>query len=130
MLIRNATRKQIDKALAFTNERYSGNIDYRRCDYDGMTRTGGSKYQVTLRTLNSSGPGGRVSLQGRRIGGAACWHVHGVFMDALPKDAEIVSSMPERKVKHPGDPWDDWKVSAPIMPDVYISELCKCANGA
>lgn len=125
MLLRDVTREDIEVALEAVNELYDGNIKFKRFDYAGRTRKGGDKYNVTLTVKDSSKAGSRRSREGRRIA-AACWHVHGEFMDALPEGAEIVTSTANgRMVKSPGDYWEDYNIGS-IMYPMYASDACEC----
>ena len=124
MLVRDATYEDICRALDKTNVDFDSNIKFKRCDYAGQTRQDRAKFTVTLTVFDSSGPGGRRGREGRKIS-AACWHVHGRFMDHLPDHAEIVSSMPTRHVVKPGDPWQDWDVGSYFAP-MQMSLACEC----
>jgi hypothetical protein len=119
MLIRNATGFDIGKALEDTNLEFDSNIKFKRFDYAGQTREGYEKHNVTLTVKDSKASGSRVSRNGRRIS-AACWHVHGTFMDALPNDAVIISL--GRKIS-PDDYWHDWRIGPG---NFYMSESCDC----
>ena len=119
MLVRNATRDDIIEALNKVNAEFDGNIKTKRFDHAGKTRQGDDKWNVTLTVENSKDAGGRVSGHGRRIA-AACWHVHGTFMDSLPDGTVIVSL--GRKVS-PGDYWCDWRIGPGSF---YMSESCDC----
>lgn len=56
---------------------------------------------------------------------SACWHVHGVFIDSLPKEAEVYSS-PFKKWVKPGDKWNDKNIGSLACPLSY-SDPCDCA---
>ena len=128
MLIRNATEKDIRDALAETNEDFDNNIRFKRLDAAGKTRAGDPKHTVTLTVHSSKESGSRRSRSGRRIA-AACWHAHGTFMDALPENCEIVTTIGRgRETKRPGDPWQDANVGSDFYP-LYFSEACDC-NGS
>lgn len=137
MLIKNVYRQDVIDALAAVNAEFDNNIVFSRFDFAGRTRKGGSKYQVTLSVKSSKGKGARRSHSGRRIA-AACWHVYGTFMDALPESATIsapavvgYSSMGREKIarrdRRPGDEWQDWNIGSLFQP-MYYSEACDCGN--
>lgn len=68
-------------SLNLVNGLFSDNVKYKRWpEYIGQDRAGRNKYRVTLTVEDSRGPGSRKSNTGRRIS-AACWHVHGHFID-------------------------------------------------
>lgn len=108
MIIRNVDHKDLDSALASVNAVFSDNIVFKR----GPDRISSTSWSLTLTVKDSRGPGGRRSIprsynvKPRRIA-AACWHVHGLFMDSLPDRAVIVTSAGVRgRVKvRPGDDW-------------------------
>ena len=125
MIIRDATREDIDAALAEVNKLFNGNIRYRNIDLEGKTRSGGDRHRLTLTVNSSAGPGGRRSHSGRRIA-AACWHVHGHFFDSLPEGCEItVASQDGKRKIQPGDPWEDRNIGSNWFP-LYFSEACEC----
>ena len=121
MLVRHVTYEDICRALDKTNVDFDGNIKFKRCDHVGYTKQETNKFTVTLTVFDSSGPGGRRSMQGRKIS-AACWHVHGRFMDHLPSHTEIVSNFPTRHVGKPGDDWQDWDT----VQNWPMSLCCEC----
>ena len=129
MEIRGAERADIEAALAKANEVFGGNIQFKRFDFDRNSPTWGPTYQVTLTVLDSRGPGSKESASGsgRRVA-ACCFHVFGVFMDALPADCRIKTASPGgRMIVSPGDSWDarDGQVGSMMYP-VWASELCDC----
>ena len=127
MLIRNATENDIRKALAIANEEFEDNLKFKRLDAAGRTRSGDPKFTVTLTVKNSRELGGRRAYSGRRIA-AACWHSHGVFMDALPEECEIVTTIGRnRETKRPGAPWQDANIGSMMYP-LYFSEACECKD--
>jgi len=70
-------------ALKRVNVIFDDNIKFKRGpEYIGKDREGRSKHRVTLTVEDSRGPGSRKSNTGRRIA-AACWHVHGHFIDGV-----------------------------------------------
>lgn len=128
MQVRNASRNQILWALNLINTRYANNIKFVRLDDDGQTRQGDEKWIVTLGVVNSAEKGSKRSPSGRRIA-AACWHVYGRFMDALPPGSEIVSSTGDgRRVTKPGDEWHDWSIGRNVRGPIMASKGCRCAR--
>ncbi len=124
MLVRNATYEDICRALDKTNVDFDGNIKFKRCDYSGQTKQDRAKFTATLTVFDSSGPGGRRNREGRKIA-AACWHVHGRFMDHLPDHVEVVvTTMPCRYIFRPGDTWQDWNITT--APNWPMSLCCEC----
>ncbi len=132
MLVRDATRQSIDRALSNANKHFGNNIDFRRCTQnEGSTRQGGEKWTVTLRAINSAGPGGKLSPSGRRVGGTVCWHAYGTFFDYLPETCVIVVNGPNgSKPRKPGDQWIDWYVGFGSRYDdpPRFSSLCECSD--
>jgi len=70
----------------------------------------------------------------RRHLSSACWHVHGVFFDALlaiSKDAIIITAgslanpLPSNKITKDGGNWQDWEIGARLNP-YRMSEACDC----
>ena len=125
MLVRNVTANDLDHALSMVNKHFANNIDYRACNHAGMTRAGGDKYNVTLRALDSHGPGGKIAQSGRRIGGTVCWHTYGTFFDYLPETCDIVVNGPGgRVIRKPGDQWVDYYIGSGYR----FSAACECGN--
>jgi len=127
MLIRNATQNQIEQALAKANESFNGNLQFNRFEFAGRTRQGTPKFNVTLRVAESHGKGARLGFPDYQTGKQrhlinACWHAHGTFFDALPEDAEIVTS---NTVTYPGATWVDRNIGSMMRP-LYYSEACEC----
>jgi hypothetical protein len=115
-----ANEHEITDALAQVNDHFSGNVKFKRFDRAGSART--PYFNVTLTVEDSRGPGGRWNYDRSRRVAAACWHVHGRFIDALPEGTKVVAL--DRTV-YPGDEWHDWSVSSSWHP-VMISETCEC----
>jgi hypothetical protein len=116
----------IRDALAKVNERYAGNIKFKRFDTLGAMKNGLGRFRVTLTVVDSHGPGASYDqYKGRHIS-AACWHVHGYFMNALPQGTVIITTAGrEKSVKHPGDTWQDWQAGSMMYP-IMMSERCRC----
>ena len=127
MQIRNVTNGDIERAMAETNARFGDNICFDRLESVGPI-SGKSAYQVTLKAVDSSGPGARRTQSGRRSR-SACFHAWGTFMDALPAEAELhVFAQGIRQVVHPDQfCWRhmDRNVGSMRNP-VMLSRLCDC----
>lgn len=121
MLVRNVEYLDLHAALDAVNEKYKGNVQFNRIDRKSTSRGGGYTYAITLRVKSSKGPGARRSWGGRRLV-SACWHVHGMFIDALPEHATIITA---HGTVHPGDRWIDKNVGSQYKP-AFMSELCDC----
>lgn len=124
MYIKNVTQKDLDKALKIVNKKFSNNVIW-----NNFKQLSKNRFQITLRVKSSKEPGHRVSAksfptdkQKRLI--SACWHVHGEFFDALPKDAEIRA---RNLVIKPGDAWNDCNIGSMMFP-TYFSEACECSK--
>ena len=126
MLIKNVEIADLEKALWKVNGQYDGNVTFNNCTWVGHNRHGESSYRVTLRVRDSKGRGASRTIHGRRSVGA-CWHVHGLFFDNLPDEAEIVTTGGgERRTVKPGDEWYDWMVGSAYYGYVNASSLCEC----
>lgn len=124
MLIRNASRAELDAAMAQVNSIFGGNVEFNRLD--DVSNSAGFRFQITLRVKDSKGPGARRSVRGRRTV-SACWHAHKVFFDSLPEDSEIVTTGGgQRRVVKPGDDYLDWTEGSPYYGYTYASDLCEC----
>lgn len=80
MIIRNATKEQLYKAVRETSKAYEGNVRFK-LEPDAVNQKG-TAHRLTLTVIRSANPGGRRSSTGRKVA-AACWHVHRDFMKAL-----------------------------------------------
>ena len=121
MIIRGATKAEIEHALEKANEKFGGNLRFKTFEPKGFTRHGLPKFSVTLTVHSSKEAGSRRSPRGNRIA-AACWHAHGVFMDSLPNGAEVETMQGKSK---PGDRWQDWNAGSEAYP-ASMSTLCDC----
>lgn len=121
MIIKGATRDQIEAAVDRTSRTYSGNIRIKSIAATGHTRAGAPKFSVTITCKTSKGPGARRSPEGRKVA-AACWHAHGVFIDSLPASAQVESMGVKT---HPGAPWRDWNAGSMRAPK-KMSQCCEC----
>lgn len=118
MLISKIEVSDLWDALEKVNKVFDGNVTFNRCDPESKTR-----YQVTLKVLDSRGKGAKLGHSGRRTR-SACWHVHGVFIDSLPDQAKTWSAPFKRWIK-PGDKWNDKNIGSLVQPLRY-SESCEC----
>lgn len=121
MRIVNVTKTDLEKAMAEVNKLYDGNIMFKSMKSANAKST---TWNVSLRAVKSDGPGARTSFSGRKSI-AACWHVHGDFMDALPKEAKIYSGMYGKTARHPGEPWEDCYTGSTFN-RVHLADLCEC----
>ena len=137
MIVKNATSGQLTEALRSINAaKYEGNIAWRR-----EPEAIGRRFRFTLRAVKASGKGGRLGLphaswttrsgapyKQRRIGGAACWHVHGDFFEALFKIApEAVITSGGHRITAASGNWEDSNIGSGVEP-FYFSEACECSR--
>lgn len=138
MIVSNVKFADLEKALAATNVKFKNNVRFKDGPrFIGHTRSGADKYSLTLtvnRTRDDRQPGQKrgpiapgVVVHTGKIVAAACWHVHGYFMDALPPEASIRIGR-EKEPHKPGDPWQDYTVGFQVFP-LYASEACNCSGG-
>ena len=126
MRARNTTISELEKALAIVNEKYDGNIRFKRLEQNG------SGVNFTLTVNSSREPGHRRGFHGfdgkepKRLA-AACWHVHGDFFDALftVKPDAIVRSQGDKVITKDAGNWQDWNIGSQMYP-MYYSEACDC----
>lgn len=132
MLIKNVCADDIIRALETVNLEFDNNVTFNRFDAANAKKT---RFNVTLRVIDSRGKGARRSHSGRRMV-AACWHVYGTFIDALPTHAIVNKptvtgynkwgrEMIKRLDGKPGDEWQDWNIGS-VMSPMYYSEACDC----
>jgi hypothetical protein len=152
MEVRNVHKEDILAALDEVNKRFSDNIrikDMRMLRKH--TRIGaGEVWAVTLTVQRTSIkivdnekprrvhietlPGVKIGRgpfsEGRRLA-AACWHAHGYFIDALPRDCIILSGTRtfdgKPNMRRPGESWKDFPVGSTYYP-VNASQCCNCAE--
>lgn len=121
MIAKYTTREALNQALAVVNAEYSGNVKFKGCE---PMNQAGSRWRFTLTVENSREPGSRYAPRtGRRIA-AACWHVHGLFFDALMKASpeSVVSTQGSAKITATGGNWQDWEIGRGF----YASQSCDC----
>lgn len=142
MVARNVWAADLESALAEANKVFADNIKWRgEPTAMGATRGKGS-FRFTLGLVSSKGPGHRRGFPHYRTGAPgkrlayACWHVHGVFFDALLKiapEAVIIAGSSLANPKEParitkeGGNWGDWQIGSQAYPLMY-SEACDCAE--
>ena len=110
MIITGSTKKEIIKALDHVNTVFDNNIAFHFLAQRDRT---GKVWRLTLCVKDERRNGARSSLpndnrpQERLLN--ACWHVHGMFIDALNHEARVQVSTGSHTVvvAHPGDPWID-----------------------
>ncbi len=127
MIIRHATKHDIQQALDKTQPKYNNNLSFNRFDSFGKA------YRVTLRVKDSKLPGHKISFNALPFGGkprrlaSACWHVHGDFFDSLisiAPEATITTAWAKRISKR-GDNWKDFNIGCSMYPQ-YASDACDC----
>lgn len=125
MKAKNATIGDLENALQVVNQKYQGNIRFKRLEQNGRG------VNFTLTVNSSREPGHRLGFYGingkqKRVS-AACWHAHGDFFDALftiAPDAVVRSQGDKVITKHQGN-WQDWNIGSQMQP-MYFSEACEC----
>jgi hypothetical protein len=114
---------ELEKALNLVNERYKGNITFKKLEPKGK------RVNFTLTVNNTKDPGYRRGFQGRKVS-AACWHAHGHFFECLfqvnPK-AEVFSRWTGHWITQHGGNWQDKNIGSLYRPLEY-SAACDC-NG-
>jgi hypothetical protein len=161
MEIRNVSEVDLMNALLAVNARYDGNIRFKNIRLlRKTTRIGkGEVWQLTL-TVHATArkivdqitprrvhvetlPGvkvrpaygfcawGQSYEKGSKRRAAACWHVYGYFVDALPADCVIytdVRTITGRPAQRkPGEPWYDFQAGPEAAP-FLASECCECSG--
>lgn len=134
MIARKVMQEDLYKALEVANQKYDGNIKFRRLDKEGS----GFRFTLTVNTskglgtrlatspLMSERSNGFISPMKRRKIAAACWHVHGDFFDALfsVNPQATVRSRNNLITSNDGN-WQDFNLGSQMFP-VYASEACVC----
>lgn len=141
MRLMKVNEEILNQALDMINEKYDNNIEFKRKERISNSRGNGETWAVTLKPINSRGPGGRISAtsliwDGRvRYVCAACWHAHGDFFDAilyLKPDAVIVATGNTRVFKDQDGlthgNWKDKNIGSYISP-LNHSQACLCGRG-
>lgn len=120
MKAKNTNTQEMHQALAAINEKYEGNIKFKRFD-DGKT------INFTLTVINSKAKGGRYNHMTSRYISAACWHVHGDFFEALLaiNDNAVIISGGTLKIDKTGGNWTDRNIGSVAHPMMY-SDSCLC----
>lgn len=137
MIIKGATKQELDLALSLTTKKFAGNIVFRTC------APVGKRFRVTLRALSSGGPGTRYYLyEGmvkawynsswhkgvkKKASSNACWHVYGRFLDyvfALCPDAVV--RVRQEKYTLDNWEWQDYMTPTKVGFAVCVSSACNC----
>jgi hypothetical protein len=120
MYAKNVSIKNVQDALAKTNEKYDNNIIFNRLESTGR----GVKFTLTVR--NSKKAGARRGISGRRIA-AACWHVHGDLFDALIniQPEVIIRTSSTHHIDKDGGNWQDRNIGSMMQPMMF-SKACEC----
>lgn len=127
------TAQQMEQALSIVNQKYDGNVEFKR--FDPTSRS----VSFTFKVKSSKGPGHRESLNAVPYGGhprrmvSACWHVHGDLFDAILSinPAAVIRSLDLKIYKDAygqvqGN-WQDRNIGSQMYP-VMHSTACEC-NG-
>lgn len=135
MIVKNVTITQLEQALSRVNEKYNGNVCWKRVPE--YIRYSSTRLRFTLTVKDSRGPGTRIGRTGRRIR-AACWHVHGDFFDTLLDiEPRAVISTGRRVIDGQATTiyknadggiignWQDWNIGSYYYP-FYYSDACRC----
>lgn len=121
MIAKHTNEEQLENALARVNLRYENNITWKQ-----QPKLEGSHYRFTLKAKESDKKGGRKSPTGRKIGNAACWHVHGDFFDSLFRtNQEAVVVAQGRDITVSSGNWEDKNIGSMNEPFMY-SDACDC----
>jgi hypothetical protein len=139
-MVTNATKEQLEAALAVINQRYDGNIKFGGSGcfgnrtLDGITPKSKNRNTFLLRTVNCRGKGGSITHLPEHWGknprhtGSACWHAHGYFFDALfAIDANIWIIARGCKITSRDGNWEDWDAGYAMKPD-WMSQRCDCSG--
>jgi len=122
--------EDMNKALEMVNARYDGNIEFKRLEHRGRKII----FTLKVKAIGKLKKGeifkgaGRAFTNNRRTG-AACWHVHGHFFEAILSicpDAVITSML--ATVSKDGGNWNDKEIGSPFHGYKYMSELCDCGE--
>lgn len=136
MKAKHCTQNDLDLALEAVNNKYDGNIRFNP-NSDGPTRfTLRAKLKADRETnkgcslsvyyLMSQYPNAIMGTQTKRHTGAACWHVHGDFFDALLKiNPEAVIYSRGNRIDRYGGNWEDFQCGSQMY-SVYASDRCDC----
>ena len=121
-----ATISELETALMRVNEKYDGNIRFKR-----LEQKNGRRVLFTL-TVNSSREAGHrlgnftFSGKPQRRMAAACWHAHGDFFESLFEvNPQAVVRAGIRKITRDAGNWQDWNIGSMMQP-MYYSEACEC----
>lgn len=121
MIVYKTCLNDLNEALLECNRRFANNIVFRTCEK--KTKNVGT-YNVRLDVRSSSATGAKQNaITGRHIH-AACWHVHGVFIEVLLKRGCRISSMHNKIITNV----DNWKNEKLLSHGVVVlaSDMCEC----
>jgi hypothetical protein len=114
----NAKIETLRACMDHVNGLYADNIEFKRLDV-------GRWITFTLKVKDSKNPGSRRNAEGKRIA-AACWHVHGNFIDRLFKlEPSCVLWSVGKKYDSFTWRWEDRNIGSIVRP-FYFSEACNC----
>jgi len=145
MLIKNATKTEIESALAEVNKQFEDNIIFNRFDSANRKQT---RWNVTLKVQDSKKAGHRRGFprftgfntppdwNKRRRMPYACWHVHGTFFDKLFEIAPLAAVRSGSSLANPnrsengwitidGGNWQDRDIGS-VMNPYWFSDACDC----
>jgi len=126
MIARKVSWQIMKEALEIVNEKYFKNITYRNIEPINEALT---SFRFTLRAVDCHKAGGCFSPStGRRVGLAACWHVHGDFFDALfslTPDARVKSC--RAVITKDAGNWQDYNMGSMMQP-FAASACCDCGS--
>jgi len=123
MIAKKATMQEMEQGLKALNEKYDGNIRFKRIEQQG------NNIRFTLTVCDSSKKGARRGFTGKRLA-AACWHAHGDYFEALLSINNNIEIRAGTKVIDKfGGNWQDWNIGS-LMQPLYYSEACDCEKEA
>ena len=115
-----ATVQQLNDALQHVNDKFDGNICFKREPHQISAKRAG----FTLTVIDSAASGGRIGNSGQRVA-AACWHVHGEFFEYLFNQGVTLIIAGDKRMESHDDNWQDWNIGSNAQP-MYYSEACSC----
>lgn len=104
MRILNTCIKDLNEALNEVNLTYNNNIIFK--DLQKLTKNKGT-FKVRLTVKNAHALGAKQNARTGRAIHAACWHVHGIFIDCLLKKGCLIRAQ-RTKINVLQDNWKDW----------------------
>jgi hypothetical protein len=122
----NAKLEQLREALNFVNKSFDDNIKFKT-----LEQKTSKIISFTLTVKDSKKPGGRLRYQltskgNRKHIAAACWHVHGYFLEYLFLNySGIYVWSLGKKLTSNNDNWEDKNIGSYFQP-LMFSEACDC----